>query len=194
MISPRHRVSLIAAAVAAAVALACMRATAAPEVPAKTPPLAAARAKVTTAFGPDCETLLIREIDRAKRDVRVAIFTFTRRRVSRALADAAERGVTVRVKYDAANARWRGMKAVVGYLRGRGIDCTAVGTADKEAKMHHKFAVIDGVRVLTGSYNFTTAATRHNDENLVLIESAAAANAFLAEFERLGRRRETIQP
>jgi len=34
--------------------------------------------------------------------------------------------------------------------------------------MHHKFCVLDGRDVLTGSYNWTHRAAHHNEENLVL--------------------------
>jgi len=42
--------------------------------------------------------------------------------------------------------------------------------------------------VLTGSYNYTTAATTANYENMVLIESPEIAEQFAREFEKIKSR------
>ena len=56
-------------------------------------------------------------------------------------------------------------------------------------KVHHKFAVIDvhGVdpRVITGSYNWTSAGAETNDENTLIIHDAATAQAYYQEYLRL---------
>jgi phosphatidylserine/phosphatidylglycerophosphate/cardiolipin synthase-like enzyme len=44
--------------------------------------------------------------------------------------------------------------------------------------MHNKFAVVDDA-VITGSFNFSTNA-QSNAENMVIIESAALADAYAA--------------
>ena len=51
--------------------------------------------------------------------------------------------------------------------------------------MHHKFAVIDGSRLLNGSYNWTRGAAEVNFENVVDAAEAGLVAAFAAEFERL---------
>lgn len=51
--------------------------------------------------------------------------------------------------------------------------------------MHDKFLVIDRQKVLTGSYNFTTTASKENYENLVLIEAPKIAEEFARAFERI---------
>lgn len=52
-------------------------------------------------------------------------------------------------------------------------------------KLHHKFAVLDGQTVLTGSYNWTDSGLRDNDENLLVIASQRGAAEFANEFRRL---------
>ena len=52
-------------------------------------------------------------------------------------------------------------------------------------KLHHKFAVLDGQTVLTGSYNWTDSGLRANDENLLQIASQRGAAEFTNEFRRL---------
>ncbi len=52
-------------------------------------------------------------------------------------------------------------------------------------RMHQKVMVIDQTIVIVGSYNFSANAEKHNDENLLVIESPAVAQIFLDEFTRL---------
>lgn len=73
------------------------------------------------------------------------------------------------------------------YLRSS-IDARA--TASDSGLLHHKYAVVDAIppgggtdaMVVTGSHNWTYSASSINDENTVIIHSAAIANQFLQEF------------
>ena len=51
--------------------------------------------------------------------------------------------------------------------------------------VHDKFAVVDGTRVLTGSFNWTYSAEDRNWENLVIIESPPLAKAYAREFRHI---------
>jgi len=51
--------------------------------------------------------------------------------------------------------------------------------------MHDKFMIVDKKIVSTGSYNWTTNATENNDENLLIITSAATAASYNKEFNRI---------
>ncbi len=42
--------------------------------------------------------------------------------------------------------------------------------------------IIDGATVLTGSFNFTTAAEEHNAENLLVIPDPALAQKYLTNW------------
>ncbi len=53
--------------------------------------------------------------------------------------------------------------------------------------LHHKFAILDGQAVITGSHNWSKAANEQNDETLLVIENGAIAAHFNREFERLYR-------
>ncbi|SFQ48711.1 phospholipase D-like domain-containing protein [Hymenobacter arizonensis] len=50
--------------------------------------------------------------------------------------------------------------------------------------LHHKFCVIDGQRVLSGSYNWTRAA-RSNQENVLVCDQPEVIRAFDQEFKAL---------
>jgi phosphatidylserine/phosphatidylglycerophosphate/cardiolipin synthase-like enzyme len=74
-----------------------------------------------------------------------------------------------------------------GFLSGA-VD--AHSTAALPAQLHHKYAVVDAVPigrgsvplVVTGSHNWTYSANSINDENTLVIYSAAIANQYLQEF------------
>ncbi|MGL6281467.1 MAG: DUF655 domain-containing protein, partial [Microcoleaceae cyanobacterium] len=52
-------------------------------------------------------------------------------------------------------------------------------------RLHHKFAVLDGKIVITGSHNWTEAANHTNDETLLVIENPLVAQHYQREFDRL---------
>ena len=60
---------------------------------------------------------------------------------------------------------------------------------DFAGKVHHKFAVIDvhgdDPCVVLGSYNWTASGAYDNDENTLIIHSAALAQAYYEEWQRL---------
>jgi len=147
---------------------------------------AASNVVVETAFDANCEKLLVREINRAEKEIVVAIYNITRKGINAALVHAAKRGVKVRLKYDEnSHHESKGMAGAIKYLQNNGIDCTPVKMSKESGLMHDKFTVIDGKRVLTGSFNYTSAASTLNYENIVLIESEDVAKNFLAEFDKI---------
>jgi phosphatidylserine/phosphatidylglycerophosphate/cardiolipin synthase-like enzyme len=54
-------------------------------------------------------------------------------------------------------------------------------------KLHHKFAVLDGRRLISGSFNWSPSAAHQNDETLLRIDSPLLARHFEAEMDRLWR-------
>jgi phosphatidylserine/phosphatidylglycerophosphate/cardiolipin synthase-like enzyme len=55
-------------------------------------------------------------------------------------------------------------------------------------KLHHKFAVIDGKKVIFGSHNWSEAANKNNDETLLVIEDSKIAYEFTKEVNRLSQK------
>ena len=130
--------------------------------------------------GPEPLQALIRELRKARRTADVCVFTITDDRISDGLMTIARRGVRVRIITDDDKARDRGSD--VDRLRSAGI---AVAVDDSDAHMHHKYAVFDGRRLVTGSFNWTRAATGENNENILLTTEPALVRAYATEFERL---------
>jgi phosphatidylserine/phosphatidylglycerophosphate/cardiolipin synthase-like enzyme len=52
-------------------------------------------------------------------------------------------------------------------------------------KLHHKLAIIDDERVISGSFNWSPSASFQNDETLLVIDSPLLARHFKAEIDQL---------
>jgi phosphatidylserine/phosphatidylglycerophosphate/cardiolipin synthase-like enzyme len=127
-----------------------------------------------------CDALLISLINRANRSVYVAVYSFTRDSLATALIYAKERGIEVRVVIERDRAYEQGSE--YPRLKSAGVDVRLDGNPNS---MHHKFMVIDGYIVVTGSYNWSSAAEDRNDENIVVIFDRDMAQRFVQEFERV---------
>lgn len=69
----------------------------------------------------------------------------------------------------------------------RPVRNVGVPTLNSGDMLHHKFAVVDGNKVIFGSQNWSYAANHSNDEFLVVIEDEPVAQKFLEEFKRLNQ-------
>ncbi|CAD7948466.1 unnamed protein product [Amoebophrya sp. A25] len=120
-----------------------------------------------------------------KKWIDIAVFTITDNSVARILKELFARSgsqkVHIRIVTDDQQAASLGSD--VYELAGLGIP--VIHDNDTSAHMHHKFAVIDGEYVLTGSYNWSRAAFTRNRENMILSNDVRMIRAFMAEFERL---------
>ena len=131
--------------------------------------------------GEECPRAIARLMDRASRSVDVCVFTITNDRLADALIAAHRRGIAVRIVTDDAKAEDLGSD--VPRFEGAGIPLRV----DRSPfHMHHKFAIFDGSKLLTGSYNWTRGASRdNNEENLVVVDDPRLVAPFASTFERL---------
>jgi phosphatidylserine/phosphatidylglycerophosphate/cardiolipin synthase-like enzyme len=127
----------------------------------------------------DCAKAVIDLFAAAKRSAHVAIFTLTESAIADAMIAAHARGVAVAVVADAGQSQSASnplQRQLIHKLQQAGID---VRLARKQkALMHNKIAIFDGATVCTGSFNWTNAAERRNDENLIVIDGASVAAAY----------------
>ncbi|MEM3372398.1 MAG: phospholipase D family protein [Candidatus Korarchaeum sp.] len=139
--------------------------------------------RVEALFCPEdgCSKAVISLFDRANETIDVAVYSFTHPDIADALIRAKERGVRVRVILEGEQVT---SYSQYGKLKSAGID---VILDKNEYLMHNKFAVVDGKVVATGSFNYTVAADRRNDENLVMILDEGTAGEFEKEFEEMWR-------
>ena len=118
-------------------------------------------------------------IEGADKGVDLQAYSFTSTRIAKALVDAKERGVKVRCILDrvAAGEHYSGAT----YLHNHGIPTWLDGN---HPIAHNKVIIIDGVTVLTGSFNFTRQAENSNAENLLVIDGKPKlARAYAENFE-----------
>ncbi|KAL1923546.1 uncharacterized protein VTP21DRAFT_8526 [Calcarisporiella thermophila] len=120
-------------------------------------------------------------IDSAQQTLDCCVFTITDDTVSNALIRAKQRGVTVRIISDDEQAQARGSD-VFRLKEENGIPYKL---DNSPAHMHHKFAVADRKRLLTGSYNWTKGARFDNRENFLVTNHQALVQEFSTEFDRL---------
>lgn len=131
--------------------------------------------------GSSIRTVLLDSIRSAQRSIDVCVYNFTDDRLANALTMAMDRGVHVTVLTERSCMTCRG--SVVSKLRNRGAT-TFIVDRNGTRLMHNKFAIIDERYVLSGSYNYTKAALR-NDENLTLISQTAKVRYYIDNFRRL---------
>lgn len=130
--------------------------------------------------GLQCLRAIVGEFENARKSADVCVFTITDDRIVEAMVAAHRRGVRVRVVTDDDKSMDTGSD--VERIARKGINVRMDDTPDH---MHHKFAVFDDERVLTGSYNWTRSAADRNHENIVISDDDELVRAFGKTFERL---------
>lgn len=138
------------------------------------------------AHGATSLTRLIATLMTARRSLSVAVFSLTCDEIAQALLDLHRRGVKVRLLTDDEQVSSSGSD--VASLRAAGIPVRHDG--NRTRLLHHKFAVIDGSVLLTGSFNWTRSAVLQNDENVLVLRDAGVARTYERHFEEMWARYE----
>lgn len=171
--------------------------------------LAVGQGWVTVKFSPDSskvpwgETsngLIARYLNAAQKSVNLALFVFSEQRLANTLQAPFRRGAGVKALIDPGFAfRYysEGLDLLGATLLEKcrpeaenqpwpypsqfmGIPALAEGD-----KLHHKFALIDGQTVITGSHNWSPSANLQNDETVLIVQNPAVGAHYQREFERL---------
>jgi cardiolipin hydrolase len=130
--------------------------------------------------GPNCRIAIEQAMETALSELLICVFTISDDRLSDAIMAAHRSGLTVRVISD--NDKMHDRGSDVERLSQAGVD---VRIDCSPEHMHHKFMVIDGHTVMTGSYNWTRSAETRNEENIIAVNDPLLANRFSEEFERI---------
>ncbi|MDP8215189.1 MAG: phospholipase D-like domain-containing protein [Candidatus Euphemobacter frigidus] len=153
--------------------------------PTEDPRIKLGHVTVETYFAPEdpCERRLIELIKGARKSIRFATFAFTLEPVAEALLDRHLAGVDVKgVMERGQNSPW----CCYRIFEDGGIN---IRWDQNLYYLHHKFFVIDGKIVVTGSFNPTKHAGAANDENMLIVHHPAVARKYLREFNRLWERK-----
>ena len=125
--------------------------------------------------GPDCRIAIEQAMETALDELLICVFTISDDRLSDAIQRAHRNGLTVRVISD--NDKMEDKGNDVKRLSLSGVD---VRIDRSPEHMHHKFMVVDGHTVLTGSYNWTRSAETRNEENLVVLDDPVRRRQIVA--------------
>ncbi len=133
------------------------------------------------------DLIMIKEIEKAKAKISVAIYDITNKKITDALINAHKKGISVRLYTDKIiNEDYE--QPLLDDLTNNNIEVKIANPENwnnvqsYRAIMHNKFIVIDEDIVLTGSYNFTTNAEENNRENLIIIPNKIIAQKYYKQF------------
>jgi len=133
----------------------------------------------------DLESQVLEQLATATSHVRLAFFNVRLPAVRDLLAQQVDSGLDVHVVLD--------KKQQDETYNTMGEDLTALGvpvtlvenSSATDATMHHKFAIIDGELIMTGSANYSYTALNISDEDLLTMRNPDLADRYLEEFDEL---------
>jgi len=153
-------------------------------------PSAGATTQVFFSPGGRTDEAIAATIDGAMHRVWIAGYYFTSSPIAKALHQAHERHVDVRIVLDRSQATQKYSSAV--YFFNQGVP---VKINSRYPVMHHKFLVVDSDTVGFGSMNFTRSGSNQNAENFNLFRRwQSMTEAYASEFSRLERESEPYRP
>ena len=135
-------------------------------------------------FSPEdnVERIIMKRLSKARVSIHFMAFSFTSDPIGEMMIRKHRQGIEVRGIFEKKGSRSQHSE----YLKMKAEGLPVKLDRNRHA-MHHKVIIIDGERVITGSYNFSRNASKHNDENIIIIDNRAIADAYLKEFNRLYR-------
>jgi len=120
----------------------------------------------------------VREINLTKETIQIQAYSFTNQQVGQALLAAHHRGVKVEAILDRENTG--NPNSLIHLLHENGI---SIRIDDKHAIAHNKIMILDSMVVLTGSANYTKAASESNAENGLVIKNNRIAIQYILNWE-----------
>lgn len=133
--------------------------------------------------GDKCSLRIEQLFSLARTSADVCVFTITDNRVYYAMKEAHDRGVKVRVITD--DEKLHDAGSDIRKLKSDGVP---IKVDESEYHMHHKFAIFDGKKLLSGSYNWTRGAAENNHENFLITTEPKLVHEYAAEFEKLWKK------
>lgn len=137
---------------------------------------------MTSAHFAGIENAILVNLQKAMRQIKVAVAWFTNPLLFQALLDRQRAGVSVEVILTNDPMNFTNPGVNFQHL----IDASGVVRIVRLPKlMHHKFCVIDDRYLISGSYNWTKSAEINNLENVIISADLTLVNQFLQGFEAL---------
>ena len=139
--------------------------------------------------GDECLNAIVESIDEAEQSIKVCVFTISDNRITEAIIRAYKRGISIKIITD--NDKLHDTGSDIREMAARGLEVRIDKT---RSHMHHKFAIFDEARVLTGSYNWTRSAAMYNHENILVTDNHSIVQDYNREFDRLWKSMMTYNP
>lgn len=132
-------------------------------------------------FSPDerCDLKLLKFIESAQKSIDIAIYDLNLDQIGHALL-LKSKTIPVRIVFDMRQSKEK--NSIVPMLIKAGLN---LKIGHQRGIMHNKFAIIDGQRVETGSFNYTNHAYQANNENQVYLSTPAIVNRYKARFNTI---------
>jgi phosphatidylserine/phosphatidylglycerophosphate/cardiolipin synthase-like enzyme len=132
----------------------------------------------------------VQVLDSARSAIDAALYSATDVELCSAIAQAARRGVKVRVyrdreQYTDEETRAHGRATCSAELVASGAEVKVKASQDL---MHMKSYAVDGRLLRTGSANLSASGEKHQDNDAVFLASAVAVRGFESQFERIWAR------
>lgn len=130
--------------------------------------------------GDTCRNVIVQQIISADATVNICVFTISDDVIADSILKAHQKGIDIKLITD--NDKALDMGSDIEQLHNAGIPIKMDETRNH---MHHKFMVVDGRSIVTGSYNWTRSAALYNQENIILARDPVMVRSFLKEFDLL---------
>lgn len=126
-----------------------------------------------------CENQILYWINRANVSIQILIYSFTLDSIGNALVKAHDGGIEVQVVFEKSQ--------VTSYSEYQKLKAAGIMVRNDTnfKSMHNKIMVVDGLVVLTGSFNWSENGEKYNDENIIVINSARVATIYEEEFIKI---------
>lgn len=145
-------------------------------------------------FSPDdkVRSELLDLVQHEQQHLRIAVFMLTDKKIAYELINAHKRGVTIEIITDPTCLKDQYNK--IGLLSDQGISVFVYNAQHIKGRftsiMHNKFAIFKKNKgnksiLWTGSFNFTCAGHKCNQENVLVLDDAELVQKFARQFERL---------
>ncbi len=146
--------------------------------------------------------LIGRQLSYAQESIHMALFVFSEQKLADILERRHQKGLEISILVDPSfiSRSWSEVLDMWGLEMKDSQNChyelgnrpwrpslkwagtPVLGSGDK---LHHKFAVVDGRKVIFGSQNWSPSGAHKNDENVLVIENEYIAAQFLNEYQRM---------
>lgn len=136
----------------------------------------------STQIDGNSDEILIKEINKAQKNLDIAIYSITKENIANAILDAKKRGIDIKVITDSENSKSKAQKEFLDKFKQSGIPIK-INTPTGLTRLN--FAIIDNSETLGGCYSYQEEITNNNDENLIIMKKTDVVNEYSTGFNSM---------